>query len=93
MTVSNVNEWHELMDIRYYEHLQHSFDTVWNEISDKEGKTLLKAQGKVAEIMTESTNKNINNENKVATFNRTVPSKNQTSYIITFYHTTNTVLI
>ena len=40
ITVSNVNELYELMDIRYYEHLQHSYDIVWNDISDKEGKTL-----------------------------------------------------
>ena len=47
----------------------------------------------VAEMITESTSKNINNENKKAILNETVPSKNQTIYVITPYHTTNMALI
>ena len=57
-------------------------------ISDKEDKTLLETQMKVAKMMTGSTNKNINNENKGVTLNETAPSKSQTLHIITLYHTT-----
>ena len=46
---------------------------------------------KVSEIMTE-TNKNSKNETHPTT-SEIIPSKNQTLYIITLYHTTNTVLI
>lgn len=45
--------------IRYYDHLQHGYDIVWNNISDKEEETLLETQVKVVEMLTESTNKNI----------------------------------
>ena len=81
------------MDTRYYNHLQHSYDIFWNDISHKEGKTLLETQVKVAEMMTESINKNIDNENKEATLNKTVPSKTKILNIIKLYHATNTVLI
>ena len=46
---------------------------------------------KVSEIMTE-TNKNTKNETHPTT-PEIISSKNQTLYIITLYHTTNTVLI
>ena len=81
------------MDTRYYNHLQHSYDIFWNDISDKEGKTLLETQVKMAEMMTESINKNIDNENKEATLNETVLSKTKILNIITLYHATNTVLL
>ena len=90
MIVPNVNEWYELMDIKYYGHLNHRYYIVWDDISDKEEKTLLETQMKVAKMMTESTNKNLNNENKEVTLNETAPSKSQTLYIITLYHTTKT---
>ena len=48
---------------------------------------------KVVEMMTESTNKNINTGNKDATLNETNLSKNQMLYIIILYHITNTVFI
>ena len=57
MIVNNVNEWYEVMNIRYYEHLQEVYDIVWCDTSDKDGKTLLETQVKVSEIMTE-TNEN-----------------------------------
>lgn len=44
--------------IRYYDHLQQSYDIVWNNISDKEEETLLETQVKVVEMLTEATNKN-----------------------------------
>ena len=57
MIVNKVNKLYEVMNIRYYEHLQEIYDIVWHNTSDKEGKTLLETQVKVSEIMTE-TNKN-----------------------------------
>ena len=91
MIVNNVNGWYEVMNIRYYEHLQDIYDIVWSDTSDKEGKTLLETQVKVSEIMTE-TNKNRKNKAH-PTASEIVPSKNQMLYIITLYHATNTVLI
>ena len=91
MIVNNVNEWYEVMNIRYYEHLQEAYDIVWSDNSDKEGKTLLETQAKVYEMMTE-TNKNRKNKTHPTT-SEIIPSKNQTLQIITLYHTTNTVLI
>ena len=54
--------------------------------SDQEEKTLLETQVKVAKIKTESTNENMYNENKEATRNETVLSKNQTLYHNTLPH-------
>ena len=61
MMVNNVIEWYEVMNIRYYEHLQEIYGIVWSDTSEKEGKTLLETQVKVSEIMTE-TNKNTKNK-------------------------------
>lgn len=72
------------MDTRYYEHLKYSYDITWNDISDKEEKTLLETQMKVAKMMTESTNRKINNEKKEATLNETAIYLNtlpQNSYV------------
>ena len=63
---------------------------VWSDTSDKEGKTLLETQVKLSEIMTET---NKNTKIKHPTTSEIMPSKNQTLYIITLYHTTNTILI
>ena len=61
------------------------------DINGGEGKTLLETQVKVSEIMTE-TNKNTKNETHPTT-SEIIPSKNQALYIITLYHTPNTVPI
>ena len=90
MIVNKVNELYKVMNIRYYERLQEIYDIVWSDTSDK-GKTLLETQVKVSEIMTE-TNKNSKNKTHPTT-SEIIPPKNQTLYIITLYHTTNTVLI
>ena len=91
MIVNNVNESNKVMNIRYNEHLQEVYNIVWSDTSDKEGKTLLETQVKVSEIMTE-TNKNRKNRTH-PTASEIIPSKNQMLYIVTLYHTTNTVLI
>ena len=91
MIVNDVNEWYEVMNMRYYEHLQEVYNIVWSDTSDKEGKTLLEKQVKVSEIMTE-TNKNRKNKTHPTT-SEIILSKNQSLYIITLYYTTNTVLI
>lgn len=74
------------MDTRYYEHLKYSYDITWNDISDKEEKTLLETQMKVAKMMTESTNRKINNEKKRQHLMKLL-------YILTLYHKILTSLI
>ena len=69
--------------------MQEVYHIVWSGTSYKEGKTLLETQVKVSEIMTE-TNKNRKNKTH-PTASEIIPSKNQKLYIITLYHTTNTV--
>ena len=82
--------------VRTYEYkiLWTSVRKLWysfGDTSDKEGKTLLVTQVTVSELMTE-TNKNTRNKAH-PTASEIIPSKNQTLYIITLYHTTNTVLV
>ena len=74
MIVNNENEWYEVINIRYYEHLQEIYYIVWSDTSDKEGKTLLETQVKVSGIMTE-TNKNTKNKTHPTT-SEIIPSKN-----------------
>ena len=74
MIVNNENEWYEVINIGYYEHLQEIYYIAWSDTSDKEGKTLLETQVKVSGIMTE-TNKNTKNKTHPTT-SEIIPSKN-----------------
>ena len=47
MTVVRLNEWFDLLNIRYYEHLQKMFYIEWTDILDKGGNLLLETQVKV----------------------------------------------
>ena len=47
MTVVRPNEWFDLLNIRYYEHLQRMFYIEWTDILDIGGNVLLETQVKV----------------------------------------------
>ena len=50
MTNINVDEWYELLNIRYYEHLHKSYHISRSDITDKSGTVPLETQIKVAEL-------------------------------------------
>ena len=89
MTNVHVDEWYELLNIRCYEYLHKPYHISWSDIIDKSGSLLLETQIKVAELrQRNNVNNNINNM-----FDETIPSNNQTHYVVTLYHTTSTLLI
>ena len=88
MTNINVDEWYELLNIRYYEHLHKSYHISWSNITDKSGTVSLETQIKVAELPRKN---NVNTDNNM--FNEIIQSSNLTHYTITLYHTTSTLLI
>ena len=47
MTVVRPNEWYDLLNIRYYEHLQKAFYIEWTDTLDKGGNVLLATQVKI----------------------------------------------
>ena len=47
MTVVRPNEWYDLLNIRYYEHLQKTFYIEWTDTLDKGGNVLLETQVKI----------------------------------------------
>ena len=50
MTNINVDEWYELLNIRYCEHLHKSNHISWSDITDKSGTVPLETQIKFAEL-------------------------------------------
>ena len=57
MTIVRLNEWYDILDIRYYEHLQKTFYTEWTDTLDKGGDVLLGTQVKIfKQNMKNSTN-------------------------------------
>lgn len=109
MSALNTNDWYEILDIRYYEHLQDIYDISWSDVFDKSGGNLLETQVKISDLsLKQVINKNktekkdsksnIEYENPLIDkgdklFNEIIPSKNQVLYSLTLYHTTNTLLI
>ena len=47
MTLVRPNEWYDLLNIRYYEHLQKIFYIEWTDTLDKGGNVLLETQVKI----------------------------------------------
>ena len=44
LNVGNPTDWHELFDIRYYEHLQNMYNIIWSDVYDKNGDIPLETQ-------------------------------------------------
>ena len=95
MTVVRPNEWYDLLNIRYYEHVQKMFYNEWTDTIDKEGNVLLETQVKVfKQIKKNSTNDiKTEEESNQTLFNESIPPKSNILYVLTLYHTTNTLLI
>ena len=95
MTIVRVNEWYDILNIRYYEHLQKTFYTEWTDTLDKGGDVLLGTQVKIfKQNMKNSTNDTKAEEDSNQTlFNESIPPKSNILYVLTLYHTTNTLFI
>ena len=95
MTVVRPNEWYDLLNIRYYEHLQKTFYIEWIDTLDKGGNVLLETQVKIfKQNKKHSTNDTKTEEDSNQTlFNELIPPKSYILYVLTLYHTTNTLLI
>ena len=78
MTVVRPNEWYELLNIRYYEHLQKTFYIEWTDTLDKGGNVLLETQVKIfKQNKKNSTNDTKTEEDSNQTlFNESIPPKN-----------------
>ena len=95
MTVVRLNEWFDLLNIRYYEHLQKMFYIEWTDILDKGENVLLETQVKVFKQNKKNSTNNTKSEEESnqTLFNESVPPKSNFLYVLTLYHTTNTLLI
>ena len=93
MEIAIAKKWYELLNIRYYEHLEATYHISWSDILDKNGNILLETQVKVAfPNDVNSKTKGVEDLDK-AIFNECIPKKNHTLYTLTLYHTTNTILM
>ena len=95
MTVVRRNEWFDLLNIRYYEHLQKMFYIEWTDILDIGGNVLLETQVKVFKQNKKNSTNDIKTEedSNQTLFNESIPPKSNILYVLTLYHTTNTLLI
>ena len=95
MTVVRPNEWYDLLNIRYYKHLQEMFYTEWTDTIDKEGNVLLETQVKVFKQNKKNSTNNTKSEedSNQKLFNESISPKSNFLYVLTLYHTTNTLLI
>ena len=93
MTVVRPNEWYDLLNIRYYEHLQKTFYIEWTDTLVKEGNVLLETQVKIFKQNKNSANDTKTEEDSNQTFNESIPPKGNILYVLALYHTTNTLLI
>ena len=95
MTVVRLNEWFDLLNIRYYEHLQKMFYIEWTDILDKGGNLLLETQVKVFKQNKKNSTNNTKSEEELnqTLFNESMPPKSNFLYVLTLYYTTNTLLI
>ena len=95
MTVVRLNEWFDLLNIRYYEHLQKMFYIEWTDILDKGGNLLLETQVKVFKQNKKNSTNNTKSEEESnqTLFNESMPPKSNFLYVLTLYYTTNTLLI
>ena len=95
MTVVRPNEWYDLLNIRYYKHLQEMFYTEWTDTIDKEGNVLLETQVKVFKQNKKNSTNDIKTEedSNQTLFNESIPPKSNILYVLTLYHTNNTLLI
>ena len=93
MTVVRPNEWYDLLNIRYYKHLQEMFYTEWTDTID--GNVLLETQVKVFKQNKKNSTNDIKTEedSNQTLFNESIPPKSNILYVLTLYHTTNTLLI
>ena len=95
MTAVRPNEWYDLLNIHYYEHLQKTFYIEWTDTLDKGENVLLEIQVKIfKQNKKNSTNDTKTEEDSNETlFNESIPPKSNILYVLTLYHTTNTLLI
>lgn len=50
MTVSSIQQWYNILNIRHYEHLYEAYHIHWADTMDKSGDTLLETKIKIAEL-------------------------------------------
>ena len=95
MTVVRPNEWYDLLNIRYYEHLQKTFYIEWTDTLDKGGNVFLEAQVKIFKRNKKNSTNNTKTEedSNQTLFNESIPPKSNILYVLTLYHTNNTLLI
>ena len=93
MEIANAKKWYELLNMRYYEHLEATYHISWSDILDKNGNKLLETQVKVALPNDVNSKKKGAEDFNQTIFNECIPTKNHTMYILTLYHTKDTVLI
>ena len=91
MEITNTKKWYELLNIRYYEHLEATYHISWSDTLDKNGNTLLETQVKAALPNDVNSNKKGAEDSDNTIFNEFIPTKNHTLYILTLYHTANMV--
>ena len=95
MTIVTPNEWYDLWKVRYYEHLQKTFYNEWSDTLDKGGNVLLETQVKIYKQNKKNSTSNIKTEedSNQTFFNGSIPPESNILYVLTLYHTTNTLLI
>ena len=75
MTVVRPSEWYDLLNIRYYEHLQKTVYIEWTETIDKGGNVLLETQVKIFKQNKKNSTKNTKTEegSNQTLFNESIP--------------------
>ena len=75
MTVVRPSEWYDLLNIRYYEHLQKTVYIEWTETLDKGGNVLLETQVKIFKQNKKNSTKNTKTEegSNQTLFNESIP--------------------
>ena len=86
METVSAKKWYELLNKRYYEHLEPTYHISWNNILDKNCNILLETQVKVAfPNDVNSKTKGVEDPAK-AIFNECIPTKNYTVYLNVVSH-------
>ena len=77
MTVSRAEEWYNILNIRYYEHLYERYRMQWADTTDKSGDTLLETEIKIAELPPNKKEAQTNEPKSANDFNKIIPPKSQ----------------
>ena len=89
ITVSRVEEWYNLLNIRYYKHLYETYHIHWVSTRDKSksNDTILEMKIKTAELPPNKQEIQTKEQKDAINFNDTIPPRSQIMYVIYICYT------